>query len=71
MIIPKNDPAGLEGMERWREALMAGDNLRVLRLPAKVAGRKVKDINELAQIECGEEIFADLMRRRLTGSQAR
>lgn len=56
---------------RWLEALMAGDKLRVLRLPEQIGGRAVKDINELAQIECGEEIFGDLMRRRLTGSQAR
>jgi len=65
VIIPNNDQAGLEGIERWREALMAGDNLRILRLPAKVGGQPVKDVNELAQKEKGEAIFADLVRRRL------
>ena len=65
VIIPNNDPAGLEGAERWREAIMAGEGLRLLRLPDQVGGRPVKDVNELAQVERGEEIFADLVRRRL------
>jgi DNA primase len=65
VIIPNNDQAGLEGIERWREALMAGDNLQILRLPAKVGGQPVKDVNELAQVEKGGAIFADLVRRRL------
>ena len=44
---------------------MAGNNLRTLKLPEKVGQRRVKDVNELAQIDRGEEIFADLVRRRL------
>lgn len=70
VIIPNNDPAGVEGTERWREALMAGRNLHVLRLPAQVGGRPVKDVNELAQIEKGQEVFADLAHRRLKGTPA-
>jgi DNA primase len=65
VIVPNNDDAGHNGAERWREALMAGDKLRTLRLPEKVGRRRVKDVNELAQIDRGEEIFADLVRRRL------
>jgi len=45
---------------------MAGDRVQVLRLPERVGNRPVKDVNELAQIERGEEIFADLVRRQLT-----
>lgn len=71
VIIPNNDPAGLEGTERWREALMAGANLNILHLPPQVGGRPLKDVNELAQVDRGEEIFADLVRRQLTGSPAR
>lgn len=68
VMIPNNDQAGLEGIERWREALMAGDKLRILRLPAKVGGQSVKDVNELAQMEKGEAIFADVVRRRLASA---
>lgn len=68
VIIPNNDRAGLEGAERWREAIMAGERLQLLRLPEDVGGRPVKDVNELAQVERGEKIFADLVRRRLGGS---
>jgi DNA primase len=71
VIIPNNDPAGLEGAERWREAIMAGENLRQLRLPDQVGGQPVKDVNELAQVERGEEIFGDLVRRRLPDSRRR
>lgn len=71
VIIPNNDPAGLEGAERWRAAIMAGESLRFLRLPDQVGGRPVKDVNELAQVERGEEIFADLVRRRLPDSRRR
>jgi len=74
MIIPNNDPAGLEGAERWLEAIMAGERLRLLRLPDQVGGQPLKDVNELAQIDKGEAIFADLLRRQLPdlqGSHAR
>ncbi len=66
VIVPNNDPAGIQGAERWREALMAGHRVQVLRLPKQVGNMPVKDVNELAQIERGDEIFADLVRRRLS-----
>ena len=65
VIIPNNDPAGLAGAERWREAIMAGGKLSLLRLPDQVGGRPVKDVNDLAQTEKGEAIFADVVRRGL------
>ena len=65
VLIPNNDQAGLEGAERWREAIMAGDRLSMLQLPEQVGGQPVKDVNELAQVERGQQIFADLVRRRL------
>jgi DNA primase len=65
VVIPNNDPAGLEGAERWREAILAGDRLRVMRLPDRVGEQPLKDVNELAQVERGQEIFADLVRRQL------
>ncbi len=65
VIIPNNDKAGLEGAERWREAIMAGEQLQMLRLPEDVAGQPVKDVNELAQVKRGHKIFTDLVRRRL------
>ncbi|MEE9229265.1 MAG: CHC2 zinc finger domain-containing protein [Acidobacteriota bacterium] len=68
VIIPNNDEAGRQGAKRWREALMAGNKLRTLRLPEKVGRERVKDVNELAQIDRGEEIFADLVKRRLVQS---
>jgi DNA primase len=71
VIIPNNDAAGLEGAERWRETIMAGDRLNMLRLPDQVGGQPVKDVNELAQIDKGEAIFADLVSRRLGGLPAR
>jgi hypothetical protein len=55
-------PAG--GAERWR-AIMAGERLQLLRLPEDVGGQPVKDVNELAQVERGQDIFGDLVRRRL------
>jgi DNA primase len=71
VIIPNNDRAGLEGAERWREAIMAGERLQLLRLPEDVGGQPVKDVNELAQVERGQDIFADLVRRRLGPEVAR
>jgi hypothetical protein len=44
---------------------MAGQRLLILRLPEDVGGQPVKDVNELAQLERGQDIFADLVRRRL------
>jgi DNA primase len=70
VVIPNNDPAGLEGAERWREAILAGDRLQVLRLPDRVGRQPLKDVNELAQVDRGEEIFADLVHRRLSGLRA-
>ncbi len=49
---------------------MAGDRLQVLRLPDRVGHQPLKDVNELAQIERGQEIFADLVLRRLSGLRA-
>jgi len=68
VIIPNNDEAGRQGAERWREALMAGNKMCTLPLPEKVGHERIKDVNELAQIDRGEEIFADVVKRRLVQS---
>jgi DNA primase len=71
VVIPNNDAAGLDGAERWREAIMAGERLQVLRLPDRVGRQPLKDVNELAQVDRGQEIFADLARRQLGFAGAR
>jgi len=65
VIIPDSDPANPQGADRWREALMASGRAQVLRLPEQAVAKPVKDVNELAQIERDEAIFADLVRRSL------
>jgi len=45
---------------------MASGRAQVLRLSEQAVAKPVKDVNELAQIERGEAIFADLFRRRLS-----
>jgi len=37
----------------------------VLRLPKSVRKNKIKDVNDLAQIKHGEDIFVDLVSRRV------
>ena len=36
VIVPDNDQAGLEASQRWQGQLLAGDRVRVLRLPDRV-----------------------------------
>ena len=61
VIVPDNDQAGLEASERWQGQLLVDD--RVLRLPDRVGDTLIDDVNSLAQVDKGQEIFADLVRR--------
>jgi DNA primase len=63
VIVPDTDQAGLDASERWQSQLLAGEGVRVLRLPDRVGNTSIDDVNRLAQVDKGKEIFADLVRR--------
>jgi len=65
VIIPNNDQAGELAVKRWSETLGSDVRIKVLHLPKTVDGKPVKDVNDLAQVEIGETIFRDLLRKRL------
>ena len=65
VIIPNNDQAGELAVKRWSETLGSDVRIKVLHLPKTVDGKLVKDVNDLAQVEIGETIFRDLLRKRL------
>jgi DNA primase len=61
IYIPQNDEAGLAAVQNWRGAVGQGE---VLALPIQIEGRLVKDMNDLAVIPNGRELFSDLLRLR-------
>ena len=64
ILVPDNDTAGLEAASRWQDQLVAGDLVRVLRLPERVGDTPIDDVNRLAQVDKGREILAVLISRR-------
>ena len=53
IYVPHNDEAGLQAAKRWREKVGEG---QIVTLP-----EEVKDLNELAALSQGREVFADLI----------
>jgi len=61
VYIPQNDEAGMAAVQKWQEAVGQGE---VLELHIQIEGRLVKDVNDLAALPNGRELFGDLLRLR-------
>jgi DNA primase len=61
IYIPQNDEAGLVAVQKWQEVIGQGE---VLELPIQTKARLIKDVNDLAAITNGRELFGDLLQLR-------